>query len=354
MQIVDLFSGVGGFSLAGSWIGWETVQFVEIDKFCQSKLIKHWPEVPIHSDIKTYGIEELKKTKWNPCIPTIITGGFPCQPFSVAGKQKGKTDDRFLWPQMLRVVREVQPAWIVGENVPGIIRMELENICLALESEGYEVQPFIIPSASIGSWDKRDRVWIIAYNNEFRCDNEQKKSIETLSNKIRVNEIKKQSRREQQCGISESNFIPADIKEQRIGKLSIQQRGQNKTGNINADGKIKVNSDIKSTISEQSGKAWPGRNGRTNSISDIISTGLQGDSRNDLSGRKKEQERQAGQANWLRDWIEVASELCGSNARVSHRMDRIKALGNSVNPYVPYQLFKMIEQYEFALSENIS
>jgi DNA (cytosine-5)-methyltransferase 1 len=287
----SLFSGIGGFDLTAEWMGWENVFQVEWDSFCQKVLTKNFPNVKRYGDIK-----EFDGTKYRGFID-ILTGGFPCQPFSVAGKQKGKGDDRHLWPEMLRVIREIQPTWIVGENVPGIIRMELENICVALENEGYEVQPFIIPSASIGAWDRRDRVWIIAYNNRFTIN------------------------------------------------LPVQQRRQNKAGNINTDGKIEVNPDTKSTISKQSRKTRSGGNRCADDISDTDCKSMEGHSWDEFTKGQKETFRRNGQTNWLRDWIEVASELCRSNARVSHRMDRIKALGNSVNPYVPYQIFKAIEEF---------
>ena len=292
MRHGSLFSGIDGFGLASEWMGWENVFQVEIDGFCQKILAKNFPNVKRYGDIKEFDGSEYRG------IIDILTGGFPCQGFSVAGKQRGKNDPRWLWPEMFRVIREIQPPWVVGENVPGIIKLALEDICLALESEGYAVQPFIIPSAGIGAWDKRDRVWIIAYNQKFRDR-----------------------------------------------RLPIQQRRQNKTSNINPDREIKVNSDTKSTISEQSGKTRTRRDGLSNSISDTISKGLQGHARHELSKGQKEQARQTGQANWLRDWIEVASELCGSNARVPHRMDRIKGLGNSVNPYVVFQIFKAINNH---------
>jgi DNA (cytosine-5)-methyltransferase 1 len=227
---------------------------------------------------------------------------------------------------MFRVIREIQSSWIIGENVPGIIGMELENICLALESEGYEVQPFIIPSASIGAWDKRDRIWIIAHNNKFGCNNEQKGQIKTIQNEIRNNKIEKQGGGKQQCGTGQSDIIITDTQEQRIRQLSVQQWRQNKASNINSNRETKINPHIESTISEQSGET--------------------------RSGRETEQERSSEQTNWSRPWIEVASELCGSNARVPHRMDRIKSLGNSVNPYVAYQIFKAIEETNNKLNEN--
>ena len=346
MRHGSLFSGIGGFDLAASWLNWENIFQIEIDNYCQKLLNQNFINVTKYKDIK-----EFDGTKYRGIID-ILTGGFPCQGFSVAGKQRGKSDSRWLWPEMLRVIREIRLPWVVGENVPGIINLALEDICLALEGEGYEVQPFIIPSASIGAWDKRDRVWIIAYNHQFRCNNEQKEQRKIIQNKIRINETSEQSRGEQQCGISQSNIIASNIKKSRIRKLSIQQRGQNETGNADINGKIEVNPDIKGTICKQSRKTRSGRDGLSNSdciyydTADIISRGLQRHSGNELSGTTTEQERPAGQANWSRPWIEVASELCRSNARVPHRMDRIKALGNSVNPYVVLEIFKAIEQYE--------
>jgi site-specific DNA-cytosine methylase len=228
-----------------------------------------------------------------------------------------------------------------------------ENICTSLENEGYEIWPFIIPSASCGAWDKRERVWIIAYNHKFRCNNEQEKQREVISNEIRDNAIEKQNRGKQQCGIMQSDFIPADITEQRIGELSIQQRGQNETGHADVDGEIKINPDINKFNSDNAGyNSGTISQQQTSGIqinNDINGKGLQGHTWYELTKGQKDTIRRNGQANWLRDWIEVASELCRSNARVPHRMDRIKALGNSVNPYVVYQIFKAIEQYENSL-----
>jgi DNA (cytosine-5)-methyltransferase 1 len=290
MDHLALFNGIGGFQLAASWMGWNNIAHVEIDQWCNSKVAKHFPESKCYLDIKDFNGKEYEGKI------DIITGGFPCQPFSVAGKQKGKGDDRHLWPEMFRVIREVRSPFIVGENVPGIIGMELENICLALEGEGYEVQPFIIPSASVGAWDKRERVWIIAYNQESRKR-----------------------------------------------KLSVQQWGQNPAGNINFNRQIEVNSNFEGAIGKQSGNTRDGWNGCPDSDCYIDCEVLEGYARYEQTKRESETIRRTGQANWLRDWIEVASELCRSNARVSHRVDRIRALGNSVNPYVPYQIFKAIE-----------
>jgi len=150
---IDLFSGIGGFALACRWNGIETVQFVEIDPFCQKVLNKNFPGVPIHDDIKTF--------KYDGEPPFILTGGFPCQPFSCAGKRRGKEDDRFLWPEMLRVVSETKPRWIVGENVTGIINMELDSLLFDMENIGYETQAFTIPACAVNADFPGDRVWVV-------------------------------------------------------------------------------------------------------------------------------------------------------------------------------------------------
>lgn len=164
MQVIDLFSGIGGFSLAAHWVGWHTVQFCEIDTFCQKILAQNFHGVPIHGDIKTLDYETIVKG-WNPNKPTIIVGGYPCQPFSTAGKRKGSKDERHLWPDMLRVIAETKPDWVVAENVPGHIEMGLEQVCLDLESQAYEVWPLVIPASAVGAPHKRDRVWIVAHAN---------------------------------------------------------------------------------------------------------------------------------------------------------------------------------------------
>lgn len=163
MRHIGLFAGIGGFELAARWMGWNTIAWSEWDPFCQKVLSYHFPEAKGYGDIKQADFTQYR----GQC--DILTGGFPCQPYSVAGKRLGKEDERHLWPEMLRVIREVQPRWIVGENVRGLLSWNegvvFEEVCTDLESEGYEVQAFIIPAAGVGAPHRRERVWIIAYNN---------------------------------------------------------------------------------------------------------------------------------------------------------------------------------------------
>lgn len=181
----SLFSGIGGFDLAAEWVGWKNVFHCEINEFCAQILKYHFPNADHYEDIKTTDF-----TKWRGKI-NVLSGGFPCQPFSLAGRRKGAEDDRYLWPQMLRAIQEIKPDWVVGENVAGIITMVqpgkavelgrsatlfgedykdeeiqqqyvIETVCQDLEHSGYSIQPILIPACAIGAPHRRDRVWFIA------------------------------------------------------------------------------------------------------------------------------------------------------------------------------------------------
>lgn len=156
LRVLDLFSGIGGFSLGLERAGMETVAFCEYDEKARMVLRKHWPDVPIHEDIR-----RLDGKQYRGAVD-VICGGFPCQPFSQAGKRRGKDDDRDLWPEMFRVIQEAEPTLVLGENVVGFVNMELDRTLSDLESEGYEVQAFIIPACAVGAPHRRDRVWIVA------------------------------------------------------------------------------------------------------------------------------------------------------------------------------------------------
>ena len=157
---LSLFSGIGGLDLAAEMAGFRTVGQCEWADYPTKVLEKHWPEVPRWRDIKTLTGESFHE-KTGLRTVDVISGGFPCQPFSVAGKRRGKEDDRYLWPEMLRVISELRPAWVVGENVAGIVNMALDQVCADLENEGYAVQAFIIPACSVDAPHRRDRCAII-------------------------------------------------------------------------------------------------------------------------------------------------------------------------------------------------
>jgi len=160
LKVLDLFSGIGGFSKGFEATNFfETISFVENEPYCQAVLKHHWPEVPILGDIKNVKAEDL------PTRPDVICGGFPCQPFSQAGKQKAQDDARHLWPEMFRLIRECRPTWVVGENVVGLIRLGLDEVLADLESEGYSTRTFNIPACSVGAPHLRQRLWIVAHSD---------------------------------------------------------------------------------------------------------------------------------------------------------------------------------------------
>ena len=172
MNHASLFSGIGGFDLAAEWAGWTNVFNCEIEPFCKTILNYYWPDAIQYDDIR-----KTDFTLWRGRID-VLTGGFPCQPFSQAGKRKGTEDERHLWPEMLRAIREICPRWIVGENVRGIITwsdgMVFEQVCADLESEGYEVQPYLLPAAGVGAPHERYRTWFVAYRADARIENVQR------------------------------------------------------------------------------------------------------------------------------------------------------------------------------------
>ncbi len=161
MRHGSLFSGIGGFDLAAEWAGWQNVFNCEIDKFCRKVLKHYWPNAEQFEDITNADF-----TEWNGKID-VLSGGFPCQPYSTAGKRKGKDDARHLWPSMLRVIQQVRPRWVVGENVYGLVSWNggavFDEVCADLENNGYTVWPVVFPACGVNAPHRRDRVWFVAY-----------------------------------------------------------------------------------------------------------------------------------------------------------------------------------------------
>jgi DNA-cytosine methyltransferase len=157
MKVLDLFSGIGGFSLGLERAGMSTVAMCEKDPYCRKILAKHWPDLTIHEDIRN-----LDGKRYAESID-LVCGGFPCQPFSVAGKRKGTNDDRHLWPEMLRVIKESRPRWVIGENVFGFVNMALDDVQADLEREHYEVRKFVLPAVAVDAKHRRDRIFVVGY-----------------------------------------------------------------------------------------------------------------------------------------------------------------------------------------------
>lgn len=157
----SLFSGIGGFDLAAEWMGWNNLFHCEWNPFGQKVLKHYWPQAESFNDITQTDFKKYANRI------QILTGGFPCQPYSSAGKRKGKDDERHLWPEMLRAIREIRPRWVVGENVLGLVNwsegLVFHEVQADLEAQGYEVQPFLLPAAAVNAPHRRDRIWFVAH-----------------------------------------------------------------------------------------------------------------------------------------------------------------------------------------------
>jgi len=290
MKHGSLFSGIGGFDLAAEWMGWENVFHCEINPFGRKVLNYYWPDAESYEDITKTDFSKYRGTV------DIISGGFPCQPFSLAGKRKGTEDDRNLWPEMLRVIREVRPRYIVGENVPGLINwsdgLVFEQVQADLENEGYEVQPVILPACSQNAPHKRERVFFVAYSN--KCTTGPSRTSTRIIGKGSNNNDEPKERREQ----TEQHIGCSDVLQTTADTKSIYQRNERK-----------------------------------------------------CPDRYKEQ---IGRCYKYRNWQNFPTQppICSGNDGISNRLDgitfpkwrneSIKAYGNAIVPQIALQIFKAI------------
>ena len=292
----SLFSGIGGFDLAAEWMGWENKFHCEWNEFGQKVLHHYWPNAEQFTDIKKSNF-----TKYANRID-ILTGGFPCQPYSSAGKRLGKEDDRHLWPEMLRAIREIQPRWVVGENVRGLTNWNggvvFDEVQADLEAEGYEITPFLLPACAVNAPHRRDRIWFVANSrNSKHCRNTREVSRKT--NEKNGGWFKHSTTSEQQIQLpTESDSLFENVANTK---------------------------DIRREDALENGELERGRFGQS-------------------------YQRNA----W--DSFPSVSPICNGDDGIPDRLDSItfpkwrnesiKAGGNAIVPQVVYQIFKAIEQYE--------
>ena len=315
LKLLDLFSGIGGFSLGLESTGqFETIAFVEKDEFCQKVLKKNFNNIPIES--------EVRNVKGDRYTADIITGGFPCQPFSVAGKRKGTADDRYLWDETIRIIRECKPRWFIGENVEGIINIQegvvLRQVCDDLEKEGFEVQCIVIPASGIGAWHQRKRVWILAYSKH------------NGSHRSKGNEtIESSNQSKEWLSVRDDKDV---TNSQRMGC----KEGSKKSKEFKGE-----------AASNKSNNSIEGQSIRESSLSmDVPNTGTEGlqghNSKQELSEQKLR--LSTNQDDETREtWWEAQSALCGVPNGLSYELDknranRIKSLGNSIVPLIAREL----------------
>ena len=383
MKLISLFSGIGGFELAAEWAGWQNVVSCETNPFGRQVLNHYWPNAYHHDDIKTLTFEkidyELKQrfgANWN-ADDIVLTGGFPCQPYSAAGKRLGKEDERHLWPEMLRIIREVQPKWVVGENVLGLVNwsggLVFEEVQADLESEGYEVQPYVLSAASVNAVHKRDRVWFVAFNTKS-------------SRNTKVGEV---CQREdfKPIGICSKNGTTPHPGELRLelsqtprtlgkGQEEICREGNKPSLQPEANGKVEPFADTNNPRCKDRGKQHRGKQ-TPNGEGECCTCGhcLWIDQPNATDtdkragetlgqGKLLEEQKGKGEARGFangcpRDsWLQFPTqppirsrndgfspELVGITVS-KHRNESIKAYGNAIVPQVVYQIFKAINEYQ--------
>ena len=288
LKVLDLFSGIGGFSLALESTGhFETVAFVEKDEFCQKVLAKNFKGISIEGDIRN--------VKGNRYETDVITGGFPCQPFSVAGKRKGTDDDRYLWDETIRVIRECKPRWFIGENVEGIINIQdgmvLRQVQNDLEEEGFEVRCLFVPASSKGAWHHRKRVWILA-NSNSRVRGRGRAVEQGRANKVWGF-----------CSTKEEQ-PECNIRSEAVGCNAVLRK-----------------EDVSNTKHER------------------FSQGMQSKTTSNGNRQRESKSKET--------WWQTQSRVCGVPNGVSYELDknrakRVKALGNSIVPQIVYEIGKAI------------
>ena len=337
MNHASLFSGIGGFDLAAEWNGWNNVFNCEWEEFPRKVLKHHFPNAKQYEDIKDFNATEYRGRV------DVLSGGFPCQPFSVAGKRKGSEDERHLWPEMLRVVGECQPRWIVGENVRGLVSwsdgLVLETCYSDLENLGYSVQSFIIPACATGAPHRRDRVWIVAHAQS----NRDKRNMESTQN-----QGEKPKRKESRGKFERNN--------ERVVADSDNTRRSDGHGQVqDANGEVRQRDD-RSEFSDSDSRNAP----------DSKRIRLEHrENQREMGGRQKKVLGKGGKPPYefatrseIDEWetFPIVPPICGGDDGLPEELDgitfskwrkeSIKAYGNAIVPQVAHRIFQSISDYE--------
>lgn len=347
----SLFSGIGGFDLAAEWMGWQNLFNCEWEEFPRKVLKHHFPNAKQYGDIK-----EFDAATYAGRID-ILTGGFPCQPYSSAGKRKGKEDERHLWPEMLRVIRECSPRWVVGENVRGLVNwnggLVFEEVCADLEAYGYSVQPFVLPACAVNAPHRRDRVWFVAHRN---TDGEKRRSAkrevqkgqntDTAGNSEQLRRFvapDTDSRRLE--GTTQSGRDCLNVERESISRNAPDTYHARTNKPVRTDGKRQEKNEKRQRFTQfKSGK-------NCSNAPDTDGAGRRQDNRQGKSGQFDQTRSVGGWENFPTE-----SPLCGGDDGLPKELDgitfpkwrreSIKAYGNAIVPQVAYEIFQAIKNYE--------
>lgn len=351
---LSLFSGIGGLDLAAEMAGFRTVGQCEWADYPTKVLEKHWPDVPRWRDIRTLTGESFYE-KTGMRTVDIISGGFPCQPFSVAGKRRGKEDDRYLWPEMLRVISELRPAWVVGENVAGIVNMALDQVYADLENEGYTVQAFVIPACAVDAPHRRDRCAIVGRKtdvpnpNKVRCD---------LWGSERERVRGDAPRHEADTGgknVEDAGGIgfgrPGDLCDLRCLQREAEQRETNFSGKSGEIPRTVANTDHGSRDVRRDGELPA-----IEASGGIRANHAGGTAEHGGGEQRTAQPGLGGVADGISRWMDRGMSAPGCwmdepdipriTDKKEHRTDRLKCLGNAVVPQQFYPAFQAIAEIE--------
>lgn len=347
----SLFSGIGGFELAAEWMGWENVFHCEKNEFGSQVIGHYWPESKHFEDVTTTDFSEFR----NGC--DVLTGGFPCQPFSQAGSRRGTDDERHLFPEMLRVIGEVRPRWIIGENVYGLLNIQsgfaFEQICIGLEHAGYEVRPFIMPALAVGAPHQRNRIFFVAHSKDIRWN--------SRNSWLRQNFDTKGKRNIYECG-SQWRNVGAESERCSQGKSfadSIRAFVDANSDNDRRTAGENEGQDEKQRLQKRHKVREPAQSGEVQrSAADALRQGSfrQQKKRNIRSQGQRADKQPAGRIRT--DWEEFPTQhpICSGNDGLSARLDRITfsqwrkqtlmAYGNAVVPQLVFEIFKVIEEVD--------